>query len=205
MKKVFFTLALATFALLSFTTINKSNQSAISNPSIDVASVGGNIDIETSVILWKGFKPTGSHEGTILLKPSSMQVKRGELKGGKFVIDMSTIKESKDSKRLERHLSSEDFFDIKIYPTATFVITKVEKQEGKLAITGNLTIKDVTKSVTFPASFKKVEGKFVFKSETFKINRADYNIKYKSKSFFSNLKDKFINDMMELSFEVNTI
>ena len=203
MKKVFFTLAIATFAFLSFTTISKSNQSLTSNAPIEKVSLAGDVDLASSVVLWKGFKPTGSHEGTIRLKEATITIKRGRLKGGTFVIDMSTIKESKGSTRLEGHLSSPDFFDVKKYPTATFVITKVKKKAGKLAVTGDLTIKDVTKSITIPASLNEVDGAFVFKSETFEVNRADFNVKYKSKSFFANLKDKFVNDMMEMSFEVN--
>jgi polyisoprenoid-binding protein YceI len=84
------------------------------------------------------------------------------------------------------------------------VITKVEKNEAKLSVTGNLTIKDITKSITIPASISTVDGVTVFKSETFEVNRADFNVKYGSKSFFDNLKDKFINDNMEFSFEVKS-
>lgn len=202
MKKVLFTLAIATFAFLSFTTIKSDNQTTISTASVEAISSDGNVNIETSVIKWKGFKPTGSHAGTILLKEASMTVKRGKLKAGKFVIDMSTIKDKDGSKRLERHLNSKDFFDIKKYPTATFEITKVKKKAGKLAVTGDLTLKDVTKSITIMATISEVNGEYVFTSETFEINRADFNVKYGSKSFFANLKDKFINDMMEISFEV---
>jgi hypothetical protein len=43
-----------------------------------------------------------------------------------------------------------------------------------------------------------------FKSEKFNIDRAEFNVKYASKTFFDNLKDKFIDDAIELSFTVNT-
>ena len=43
-----------------------------------------------------------------------------------------------------------------------------------------------------------------FKSEKFNVDRADFNVKYASKKFFDNLKDKFIDDMIEFSFTVKT-
>ena len=47
-------------------------------------------------------------------------------------------------------------------------------------------------------------GVTTFKSETFNINRADFNVKYGSKSFFDDLQDKFIDDLIAMSFEVKT-
>ena len=128
---------------------------------------------------------------------------------GKFVIEMKSninlyMKGKDGAAKLEGHLKSADFFDVAVYPTAKFVITKVEENEGKLAVTGNLNIKDVTKSITIPATLSEVDGVHVFKSENFNINRADFNVKYGSKSFFDNLKDKFIDDLVEMSFEVKT-
>ena len=71
-------------------------------------------------------------------------------------------------------------------------------------MTGNLNIKDVTKSITIPASLSEVDGNYIFKSDNFNIDRADFNVKYGSKSFFDDLKDKFIDDLVEMSFEVKT-
>ena len=202
MKKIFFTLAFVAVALVSFTTVQKTEKIINDTEPKSEITYAGNVDVATSVLLWKGSKPTGSHNGTVMLKEGSILVKRGKLKGGTFVIDMSTIQETGGGKRLVGHLSSSDFFDVKVFPTSKFVITKVKKKGGKLAVTGDLTIKDVTKSITIPANITVDGDVITFKSETFEVNRADYNVKYGSKSFFDNLKDKFINDMMELSFEV---
>lgn len=168
-----------------------------------------NIDLEASTLYWKGAKPTGEHNGSVKLNSGGILIEEGELKAGEFVIDMNTItnldmKGSKGAGKLEGHLKSPDFFDVKKYSTSKFVISKVEKKEGKLAVTGNLSIKDVTKSITIPATLQEVDGSYVFKSEKFNIDRADFNVKYKSKKFFDNLKDKFVNDLVEMSFEVKT-
>ena len=166
-----------------------------------------NVNLETSVLNWKGSKPTGDHNGTVSLKSGGILIEDGQLKAGEFVVDMNTIinldmKGSKGATNLEGHLKSPDFFEVEKYPTSKFVITSVVDKEGKLEVTGNLSIKDVTKSITIPASVEKVEGVYVFKSDNFNIDRADFNVKYKSKKFFDNLKDKFVNDLVEMSFVV---
>ncbi|APZ46411.1 polyisoprenoid-binding protein [Polaribacter reichenbachii] len=168
-----------------------------------------NVDTEASVLTWKGTKPGGAHDGTVALKSGGLLLEDGALKGGEFVVDLTTItnsdmKGSGGAAKLEGHLKNADFFDVEVYSTSTFVITNVEPKEGKLHVTGNLQIKDVTKSITIPATVTTEGGVTTFKSETFNVNRADFNVKYGSKSFFDNLKDKFIDDMMELSFEVKT-
>ncbi|MFT5761315.1 MAG: hypothetical protein ACI8WA_000426 [Polaribacter sp.] len=168
-----------------------------------------NVDLTASVLNWKGAKPTGEHNGTVALKSGGILIEDGAITAGEFVIDMNSIidldmKGKEGAAKLEGHLKSADFFDVAEYPIAKFVITKVEENEGKLSVTGNLNIKDVTKSITIPATLTEVDGNYVFKSDNFNINRADFNVKYGSKSFFDNLKDKFIDDLVEMSFEVKT-
>lgn len=171
------------------------------------ASEINNVDLTTSVLNWKGSKPTGDHNGTVSLKSGGILIEDGVLTAGEFVIDMNTIvnldmKGKKGATNIEGHLKSADFFEVAVYPTAKFVITKVEENAGKLSVTGNLNIKDVTKSITIPAMLSEVDGSYIFKSDNFNIDRADFNVKYKSKKFFDNLKDKFVNDLVEMSFEV---
>ena len=166
-----------------------------------------NVDLTASLLAWKGTKPGGAHNGTVALKPSTLVVDNGTITGGEFTVDMASIKvlDIKDPKKaanLAGHLSNGDFFDVEKFPTSKFVITSVEDKDGKLAVTGNLTIKDVTKSITIPASLTEADGVYTFTSD--KIDRADFNVKYGSKKFFDNLKDKFIDDLVEMSFEVKT-
>lgn len=176
---------------------------------VKTASALNNVDLATSVLNWKGAKPTGEHNGTVALKSGGILIENGVVSAGEFVVDMSTItnldmKGKEGAGKLEGHLKSADFFDVATYPTAKFVITKVEENEGKLSVTGNLNIKDVTKSITIPATLSEVDGNYVFKSDNFNIDRADFNVKYGSKSFFDDLNDKFIDDLVEMSFEVKT-
>ena len=48
------------------------------------------VNTESSVVKWTGYKVTGQHEGTIMIKKGSLTFKNNVLVGGKFVIDMST-------------------------------------------------------------------------------------------------------------------
>jgi uncharacterized protein YcfL len=177
---------------------------------VETIAAINNVDLASSVLTWKGTKPTGSHDGTIALKESSLILDSGKITGGEFIIDMSSIKNldmagSDGASKIEAHLKAPDFFDIASYPISTFVITEVKELDSKLLVTGNLTIKDVTKSITIPASLYESDGISVFTSELFNIDRADFNVKYRSKTWFDNLKDRFIDDLVEMSFTVKTI
>ena len=52
----------------------------------------------------------------------------------------------------DKHLRSPDFFDVEKYPEIKFESTKIEKSADGVSVTGNLTIRDVTKEVTVPCT-----------------------------------------------------
>ncbi|QLD11075.1 YceI family protein [Microbacterium oleivorans] len=66
-------------------------------------------------------------------------------------VDVASIN-TKDEGR-DNHLRSADFFDVEQYPNITFVSTGVRQQGGDFLVDGDLTIKDVTKPVTFTVEF----------------------------------------------------
>ena len=209
MKKSIVIIVIIAAVFTAFKSAKKETVFLNEEVKINLNYEADNVDVTASVLNWKGSKPTGSHNGTVALKSGNLDVKNGLLNGGVFVVDLTTIKNldmagSNGAAKIEGHLKGDDFFDVEKYPTSTFTITKVKKDGSKLAVTGNLQIKDVTKSITIPAMISTESGVTVFKSEVFNINRADFNVKYGSKSFFDNLKDKFIDDMMEMSFVVKT-
>lgn len=175
---------------------------------LTTAQVQFNADTETSVLNWKGFKPTGDHYGTVKLKEGFFTVKDKQIVSGEFEIDMTSIvdldmdADSEYNAKLVNHLKSEDFFSVEKYPVAAFKISKTEAKGDKTLITGDLSIKGKSHSVSFLASVKNEGENLYVKSETFKIDRSKWDIKYQSKSFFTDLGDKFIYDDIELSFEV---
>lgn len=79
------------------------------------------------------------------------------------------------------HLASGDFFDAENFAKLTFESTKIEGSGSKFDVTGNLTIKDVTKEITFPVEYngKGVNpwGVEVHGLESqFSINREDFGL-----------------------------
>ncbi len=99
------------------------------------------------------------------------------------VIDARTIN-TREPKR-DDHLRSADFFDVANHPNITFKSTKVEKAgEGKLKVTGNLTMRGVTKPVVLdvdlPAATVKDPGgntRMGFSAVT-KLDRQEYGLKW---------------------------
>ena len=156
------------------------------------------IKIENSQIVWKGYKVTGSHEGTILLKSGSLSFQENVLIGGEFEIDMTTIittdLDGEYKGKLEGHLKSDDFFGVENFPSAKLVFTTVTPiSENSYNVTGDLTIKGTTNPVTFEIS---IDGNKA--TTSLKIDRTKYDIKYGSASFFDDLKDKAIYDEFDL-------
>ncbi|MEO1486242.1 MAG: YceI family protein [Bacteroidota bacterium] len=151
-----------------------------------------------STITWKAYKVTGSHVGTISLKSGSLEFDGDKLAGGEFVVDMTTINTTDltgDYKnKLDGHLNSDDFFAVASNPTSSMVFTKVEST-GKNAykVTGDLTIKGITKPITFAVSVYGSKA-----TATLKVDRTKYDVKYGSGSFFDNLGDKTIYDEFDL-------
>lgn len=209
MKKVIIAIVAISTILVSCKSEKKDKVEAKEEVKVEKIAAVNNVDLSGSLMTWKGTKPGGAHNGTIAFKESTLVLDNGKITGGEFVIDMASIKnlDIKDAKKsagIVGHLSGEDFFDIAKFPTSKFVVTSVADNAGKLAVTGNLTIKDVTKSITIPATLSEANGVTTFKSDLFNIDRADFNVKYGSKKWFDNLKDKFIDDLVEMSFEVKT-
>ena len=209
MKKIMMEVVIISTVLFSCKGEKKEKVVVKEEVKVKEATIVNNVDLTTSVMTWKGTKPTGSHDGTVAFKSGGMVVEDNVLKSGEFVIDMNTIKNldmegSDGAGKIVKHLKAPDFFDVEVYPTSKFVITSVLEVEGRLAVTGNLTIKDVTKNITIPATISTTDGKTTFKSEVFNIDRADFNVKYGSKRWIEGLKDKFIDDLVEMSFTVVT-
>ncbi|ALJ03669.1 lipid-binding protein [Pseudalgibacter alginicilyticus] len=186
MKNTIKTLALATviaFITFSFTTVNTDKKE---------------INTEKSKVIWKGYKVTGSHEGTITIKSGSLHFNGEVLTGGEFVMDMTSINTTDISgnmkDKLDAHLKNDDFFSVNAHPTASLVFKDV-KASGKNAYTiiGDLTIKGKTNPITFSISIYGNKA-----TTSLKIDRTKYGIEYKSASIFESLKDKAIYDEFDL-------
>lgn len=176
-------IAIVAFMTFSFTTMD---------------GIKKEINVESSKVTWKGYKVTGSHQGTIAIKTGNLVFDNNELVGGSFTINMSSIivtdLEGEYKEKLEGHLKSDDFFGVENFPTASLVFTKV-KSTGKNSyeVTGDITIKGKTDTITFDVSIYGNKA-----NASLKIDRTKFDVRYGSNSFFDGLKDKAIYDDFDL-------
>ena len=157
-----------------------------------------NINTATSSIEWLGKKVTGQHNGTVNFKDGTLVFKKNILAGGTFTVNMTSLTATDLSGeyqgKLNGHLKADDFFGTEKYPTATLVFKKIGvKSANVYNVTADLTIKGITKPVTFELT---VNGNTA--TTTFNVDRTKYDIKYGSKSFFESIGDKAIYDEFEL-------
>jgi polyisoprenoid-binding protein YceI len=98
-----------------------------------------------------------------------------------FTVDVNSV--DTDNENRDKHLKSDDFFNAEKYPTMKFESTSMKALGGnKYQLNGNLTIRDVTKPVSFDVSYggrldTQRGAKTGFKAKT-TINRFDYNLKW---------------------------
>jgi polyisoprenoid-binding protein YceI len=162
-----------------------------------------NVDVNSSTIVWTGYKVTGKHTGTVKVKNGNLTWDAGKLTGGSFEIDMNSITdtdlEGEYAGKLVGHLKSDDFFGVAKYPTSKFVITKAIPQDtkGNYKIVGNLTIKEKTNEVKFLAVVSESNGT-INASGKITVDRSEYDVRFGSGSFFDGLGDKTIYDEFDL-------
>lgn len=187
MNKLFtYILSVSILTLFSFTThVNKVNANK-----------------KNSSVIWIGSKPTGSHTGNVTLKDGYLSFDHGNLVGGEFTIDMTSItctdiESEKKNKYLVDHLKDEDFFDVNKFPEAKLTVNRVKNIEGsQFEMKGNMTIKGITNPVTFNADIKINRNSYTAIAKII-IDRTKWGVEYKSGNIFKDLGDKIIYDDME--------
>jgi polyisoprenoid-binding protein YceI len=161
------------------------------------------IDTEASVLTWHGARVIASdHTGLVDIKSGNLEVVDGNLVGGEFIIDLTTITSDQDLDRLVTHLKSADFFDVENHPEARLVINSVTPGVGAYIIEADLTIKDITAPVTFSADLAQ-EDESMLADANFIIDRTVWDIRYDSGKFFQDLGDKAIKD--DITFGVSLV
>ncbi len=201
MKIRFLLVTTVIWALITF-----SSASVLAKGSSSSAVKAIAVNTEKSSINWVGKKVLGQHNGKVKIQSGTINAKNGVLTGGNFAIDMKSITcddltDADYNKKLVGHLNSADFFNVADFPNANVKITKVLKLTKKAYsynLTADLTIKGITKSITFPATFK-VTGNNIEGKAKITIDRTLWDIKYGSSNFFEGLGDKAIKNEIELS------
>lgn len=137
-------------------------------------------DQSASKVSWTGSKVTGKHEGGFGTFKGTVDVVDNTPEKSKVNVEIEAASITSDVEKLTGHLKSPDFFDVKTHPKATFVSTDIKKGGDKGAthtLTGNLTIKGITKTVTFPATVQ-LAGDTANVDAEFAINRRDFQLNY---------------------------
>ena len=200
MKKVF-VLAVVASAFIVSCQRSATDQSTTTAPQEVAAEKGATYTVnkETSQVKWTGYHKGGLNPRFGIIKSEgTISAENGAVTGGSFVMDMKSIltdaasvdaasSGGKTSADLDLHLKNADFFDIEKYPTAKFEITNVKSfdaatdksavADANYVISGNLTIKDKTVNVTFPAKTVVSDTEITLTSK-FTINRQDWGLVY---------------------------
>jgi polyisoprenoid-binding protein YceI len=215
MKKSFIYAGILSLSLIYSCSNPEGKKASVGDADTIIANTEGadkyTINSSGSQVEWIGYKPTGQHNGTVAVKSGTLFVKDNTPVGGEFVLDMQSLKvldiqDPEYNGKLTGHLRSADFFDVDNNPEAKFVITQiVRSNESKTGytLTGNLTIKGITKSIGFFADVNTNGDSVSSLTPEFTIDRADFDIKFKSKKFFNDLKDDFIHDEITLAIKLN--
>jgi len=149
-----------TFLLVSLL-VTKAQQYKPVDEKSEIKFVIKNFGLNTSGSL-NGLK------GTINIDPSNPAASAFNVS-----VEVNTINTGSDAR--DNHIKKEEYFDVEKYSTINFVSTVIKKNQNGYAVTGNLTIKGVTKSITFPFTVENQENGIQLNGE-FDINRRDFGV-----------------------------
>ncbi|MCC6815089.1 MAG: YceI family protein [Saprospiraceae bacterium] len=169
------------------------------------------IVLDQSIIYWIGSSPTGSHNGTLKLKSSNLEINpQGQLIRGRVILDMNSIanldiEDVNDRNDLISHLKDGDFFATDTFPEADFVInsaTPIVDSISNQLIRGDLTLRGITKPIEFKASIIASGNTSLITVPEFTIDRTLWNVNYKSSKILEQLKDELISDQIRISMKI---
>lgn len=177
------------------------------------------VDTNSSVLQWIGTKPTGKHTGRFLIQEGTLFVKDTIITGGTVSLNMGSLKDldlsSTDTslqRKLETELKGPLFFDVEKYPQAVFEITDVSDfrpsvgndiimKDANYMVQGNLTIKNITKNISFPAHIKISKGILSAEAE-FNIDRTLWGMTYRADK---SMQDKLINSQVNIQLKIRGV
>jgi polyisoprenoid-binding protein YceI len=213
---------LVTIALFSFAACQqapKADKAKVTEPqAVQTAPEGHEyqLDKDASLLTWIGTKPTGEHKGVFKFTKGALHANDSSLTGGSLEIDMKTlqnldlVKDADMKKKLEDELNGPNFFDVEKYPTARFEITEVSSfhpgtqdaevllKDATHLVKGNLTLKDSTKNISFPAKIV-VSPQEINAEANFNIDRTQWGITYRADK---SLQDRLINSLVNVRLNI---
>lgn len=200
MKKIVLSLSIAALFFAACGNSSQSSDNATTSAAKEVSKASGTeyvVDTTASTLGWRaahkgGLKP---RFGTLKVETGEFSVEGGAITAGNFVVNLNSLavdpasitEADKKPEELAGHLKSPDFFDAAKYPTVKFAITKVEAFDSTKAksllpgatniVSGNLTIKDSTVNISFPAVIKIADGKADLQAK-YTVDRTSWGLSY---------------------------
>lgn len=167
------------------------------------------VDAEKSAVEWTGRNINNRHHGRIAISGGEVILADGRPVSGRFVLDMNTIinldlQDEGWRGMLLRHLKSEDFFDVERYPEATFevrgaaAIAQATPGTPNMEIAGLLTIKEMSRSICFPAIIAAQEDGTIKAHAAFNLDRTLWNVCYGSGKLYERLGMHLVNDLISM-------
>jgi len=171
------------------------------------------IDTDQSIVEWFGRNPNTKHFGTVRISKGQIQIENGNMTGA-VEIDMESIeninlKGDELQPVLVSHLKSDDFFLVKVFPKAKFIING-----GKIAekpylslpnyeVDGILVLRGVKADLSFLTTITHTDNNGLVAEAHFDIDRTRWNVIYGSSRFFENLGMHLVFDL--ISFQVKIV
>lgn len=159
------------------------------------------ITSDNSKVLFTGSKVTGKHEGGFKQFSGTINLVNEKPQESTVKVDIEAASVFTDTDDLTKHLQTGDFFEVEKYPKASFVSTSITpdsaKGENNYTVVGDLELRGVRKSVTFPATIVVTPADVSVNSE-FSINRKDFGIVYAGKA------DDLIRDDVVIKLDLKT-
>lgn len=211
--------ATAIAATLSFTSCDsapKGDAAKVTEEQKTTTTATGQqymVDTAASYIRFTGYGVGKNHPGRFHMTAGNMTASNNQVTGGDFTININSLDlEQKDEmfqSKLRPHLMSPDFFDAAKYGTAKFAITKVEPYTASTTdtsvvkganfnVSGNLTLKETTRNVTFPAKIE-ADGNTLKATANFNIDRTQWNMNYGNDKGLGN---KAISPSVNIEFDI---
>jgi polyisoprenoid-binding protein YceI len=170
------------------------------------------IDSERSTIKWTGRNAGTTHFGTVGLSGGDIVI-TGDSFSGTATIDMGTITNiNLEGDELQpvliSHLMSDDFFLVKLFPTATFTITQATLLKEPFLtspnyeVSGKLMLRGVTADKSFLATVTRPAENELAAEAHFDIDRTRWNITYGSTRFFEHLGMHLVFDLISIELRI---
>jgi polyisoprenoid-binding protein YceI len=159
--------------------------SAVGNPFTLFETRGTAVPVlpDSSKIEFTGSKVTGRHDGGFKAFNGLIDLVSDKAEESRVAVQIDMRSVYTDTDTLTKHLQTGDFFQADQYPTSSFVSNRIVSngEAGNYLVTGDLEMRGVKKSITFPAAIAIKPDEVAVNCE-FALNRKDFGIVYAGKA-----------------------